>query len=827
MFSRPPYLFKQLLRIVLLLLALSTTVVAQEISVALVLTGGGARGAAQVGAIKQLEQMGIIPTIVVGSSIGAVVGGLYSAGYSGDELDSIFRNVDWEQVTSFSDDTKRETLFFSQKAEDDRSILKLRFRDFTFLPPQSLGGSARFSSILQDLLWRSPFNSIADFDQLRFRFRPVATDLVKGTWVALTSGNLATAIQASATFPLRYAPVRVDSSILVDGGLVANVPIEAAQRLRPDVIIVVNTVSDYLPSDKLDNALDVADQALTAAMKQRDSINLLQADIVITPELEGISTFDFSKIEQSIAAGQTATRDLAARIQAAIQRARIRATAADIAADTLAGQSDRDAVSNLILTVNPVSSAPLRSNPTLDSLFKEMSGRTWSEHFARYWRWTLLRELHITGWPFAYIRAMAYDSSHQELTLVVDPGTIRGVYIDSKRPVRHSDVIREFSFDTGERIKIEDLSTTVDRLRASDLFSDVDLSLVPAPDSGIDVLVGATDRGNQMLRLGVRIDNERYLQGSVDFIHQNLSNSGLRIGLHGMLSPRIGEGSLTLEMPRIMNTLWTASLKSYYSFRHAWMYQDDIANSRADITRDRVNEYSEDRAGVRLSAGRQLERNGVILGELRYEVQRYRDLDTRPRPKFQPLTTLRAVVRWDDRDRIAFATKGRVIDLSFESSILQYSNGLSFTKFYAKASSVIGIGAFAVTPSVYIGAADQSLPGPELFSLGGQELFFGMRQDEERGRQIALGNLDVRYRLPIDILFPTYVSIRYDLGAVWTKPELIKFSAFQHGVGTTLGFDTPIGPALLSVGKRFRFLENPFTVALSDAMGYFAIGVLL
>ncbi len=815
------------LLLVLLLLGgygtVSTT--AQDVRVALVLTGGGARGMAQVGAIMQLERMGITPSIVVGSSIGAVVGGLYSAGYTGAELDSVMRTVDWDYVTSLVDDTKRETLFFSQKAEDDRSLLKLRFRDFSFLPPKSLGGSARFSTVLQSLLWNSPYNSTSNFDELRFRFRPVATDLAHGSWVALKSGNLATAIQASATFPLRYAPVTMDSAVLVDGGLVANIPIDAALQMSPDVVIVINTVSDYIPADKLQNALDVADQALMAAMKQRDSINLQRADVVVTPELAAITTFDFSQVPQSIEAGVEAVRQMAPRIQAVVQRARIRNRQLE---ETLTPeQSDSILKNSMILGIDVSAPPAIKQNRTIDSLITEMSGRSWSDHFARHWRWTLHRTLHEQGWPFAYIRAMAFDSTRNQLTVIIDPGRLQAVRIDKQRPVSYNDVVHEFSMSNGDAITIADLSRSVDRLRASELFADVDLALVPAADSGIDVLVGASDLGNQLLRVGARVDNERYLQGSIDFIHQNLANTGLRLSVHGLYSARTGGLSMNFEMPRIMNSLWTASLRPYYSVRHVWIYQNDQTNARTDVTRNRVNEYSEDRIGVTLSAGRQLERNGVILAELRYEEQRYRDLDAIPAPEFQPLTTVRGVIRWDDRDRIDFASRGRVIDLVFESSVLQYSNGISFTKVYAKLGSVIPMGKFALLPSMFVGAADKTLPGAELFSLGGQDLFFGMRQDEERGRQIALGNLAVRYRLPIDIIFPTYLSLRYDLGAVWAVPEQIKFAAFQHGIGATIGLDTPIGPARFSLGQRFRFLENPTSVATADPMLYFAIGVRL
>ena len=135
--------------------------------------------------------------------------------------------------------------------------------------------------------------------------------------------------------------------------------------------------------------------------------------------------------------------------------------------------------------------------------------------------------------------------------------------------------------------------------------------------------------------------------------------------------------------------------------------------------------------------------------------------------------------------------------------------------------------AWTVTPSFFLGAADQTLPGAELFSLGGQEMFFGMRQDEERGRQKIVGNLEGRVRSPLDIIFPTYLSIRYDIGAIWEVPEQIRISDLQHGIGGTIGFDTPVGPARFSLGRRFKFISDPATSVWGALLGYFDIGVRL
>ena len=797
-------------RLTMLLLFCASTVCAQQAQrLTIVLSGGGARGLAQVGALKQLEEQGIRPDVIVGSSFGAIVGGLYAAGYTASELDSIFREVDWESLTSLGDDIERETLFFSQKAEDDRSIVSFRFRDFSFLPPTAIGGSARFASQLQELLWNSPYNSESNFDSLRIVFRAVATDLALGTWVSLSQGNLATALQASAMFPLRYSPVKVGGRVLVDGGLVANIPVRAAMELDPGLIVVINTVSELAPAIELRDAFDVADQSLSVAMKQMDTTYLNEADFVIRPDVSDITTFQFDRVGEIIDRGYIVSDSIIREIKRRIQKS-----------PTEFSSIDNPGIQTISVT-GPATA------PVDNIQVSSFRSKFWSANVRRDLRTSILRQLRALGESFTFVRSLDYDVVQKSVVVVLDDASVRGVGVDSLRSIDFDDMRSELAFELGDSLSHNALKRTADNLRASDLFDDVDLTVNPAPDTGVEVIVGATDRGNQSLKLGARIDNERFTQVAVDFIHQKLFNSNIRVDLGGYISQRIGLGKIQFEVPRIGGALWTASLSAYASFRKVWFYEDAPDQPRAEPEKLRTGEFSEDRLGLRLGAGRQLERNGVILAEFRYEQQRYRDLAADKPPGYQPLATGKILVRWDDRNRVDFASSGRMIDIFLESSIFNLSNGISFTKGSARAEVVLPLGAISLTPKFLIGAADKTLPGAELFSLGGQDVFFGMREDEERGRQIIVGNLDAQYKLPFKIIFDTYLNLRYDVGAVWDIPEKIRLGDLQHAIGGTVGFDTPIGPARFSVGRRFFFLDDPDAIAWGPFLGYFAIGVRL
>lgn len=774
--------------------------------IALVLSGGGARGMSQIGVLKELERQGIVPDIIVGTSIGAIIGGMYASGFSASQLDSMFTSVAWDDIVSIGEDTRREQLSYQQKLDSDRSLLTLRFRNLDFIVPTAVSGSTRFATLLQDILWKSPYNTTTRFDALRIPFRAVATDLATGTWAVIDSGNLSAALRASASFPLRYAPYRIGPNMYVDGGLVANIPIEPALSLGADILIVVNTVSALLPVEKLTTPWAVADQALSSAMKQRDSLLLRRATVVIEPRLDDHETFDFTGLDTVIAAGETATRAAIASIMACCK-------------PTAATTTTNGAMINTITIIG---------TGVLPSSIRALTPRHADPDGIRAATQDVVTQMHNAGYDFAYVRASTFDAATGVLTLDIDEGRIRTVEIDPLRPVNLATVRNEIAFDVGDVATREKLARTAANLRSSDVLDAVDVTVLPATDGGVSIRVGGEDRGHQIVRAGLRIDNERNAQGSMQLAELDLFGSGIMLSGTINGGQRNGYLGATVSAPRILGTYWTATATAYTSFRNVYIYSPSPNGTRTRPLRLRDDEFSEDRFGVRLSAGRQISRQGIVLAEFRYENQRYRDRSLRPAPDFAALGSVKVLGRWDDRDQHDFPTRGRAVDVSLESSLLGLSGGIGFTKFVLSYRGTQAITrSIAVTPSLLLGAADRTLPGAELFSLGDRDLFYGMREDEERGRQIIVGSIDARWRLPVRLFFDTYIAARYDLGAVWANPENIKVEKLQHGVGVTLGFDTPIGPALFSVGRRFYFLTNPNSVALGPTLAYFSFGVRL
>ncbi len=291
-------------------LAVADAASAARPKIGLALSGGGARGAAHIGVLRVLEEQHVPIDYIAGTSMGAVIGGLYAAGVSVDVLEHMLSEVDWTDQSN--DRIQREDRSFRRKRDDDLYLVRAA-------PGISDKGEVRFpAGLVQgqkfDLLLRSFTAAVAqvhDFDQLRIPFRAVAADIVTGEEVALGEGDLATAIRASMAIPAVLAPVEIDGRLLVDGGVAANLPIDAVRKMGADIVIAVDVTTSLASREQLTSVLAIADQ-LTTLLTRRNSqaqiATLKPNDVYIAPELTGITYADFSRAGEALELGDKATR---------------------------------------------------------------------------------------------------------------------------------------------------------------------------------------------------------------------------------------------------------------------------------------------------------------------------------------------------------------------------------------------------------------------------------------------------------------------------------------------------------------------------------------
>ena len=285
--------------------------------ICLVLSGGGARGIAHVGVIKALEDMHVPIDCIAGTSMGAVIGGLYASGMTAAQIDETIRSVDWQEA--FRDSPPRRDLTFRRK-QDDRNFLvrlPLGLKHKHLLLPKGFIQGQKLEETLRQLTL--PFSNSTDFDRLPTPFRAVATDLVTGAPVLLDKGDLAIALRASMSAPGVFAPVDYQGKLLVDGGLAENLPIDVAREMHADVLIVSDVSYPLQTREALDSALSISNQMLAILVRKdadRQRATLGKQDVLIEPLLGGASSTNFSVPSSTITAGEDAAHAVGAQLDA-------------------------------------------------------------------------------------------------------------------------------------------------------------------------------------------------------------------------------------------------------------------------------------------------------------------------------------------------------------------------------------------------------------------------------------------------------------------------------------------------------------------------------
>ena len=316
-----------------MLLLLSTTVKAQQTTtnsstpnhpkVALVLGGGGAKGAAEVGVLKYIEQSEVPIDMIVGTSIGSIIGGLYSVGYRAQQLDSLFRSQEWTHLLTDHNAKHSDKIFeqedgvtyfmgFPLNAKQKRDKTESRKSKFQF-------GMLRGDSIESLLSRMTALPDSIDFNTLPIPLRCVAVDISTLQEVVIQSGNLPRAMRASMAIPLAFKPVNIGGRTLIDGGVMNNLPVDIAKDMGADIVIAIDltvnkheTSEDESPWEGIANSKwklgGLLKWAIERPDRQKYNINAKAADIYINPKLNGYSATDFKpeRISEMIKIGEDA-----------------------------------------------------------------------------------------------------------------------------------------------------------------------------------------------------------------------------------------------------------------------------------------------------------------------------------------------------------------------------------------------------------------------------------------------------------------------------------------------------------------------------------------
>lgn len=251
--------------------------------IALVLGGGASRGFAHVGVIKVLEQHGIKPDIIVGTSAGSFVGALYAGGYNALALESIALGMEQAHIRDVT--------------VPDRGFVK--------------------GELLQDFI--NQYLDNRSIENLPIRFAAVATDLKSGEFMVFSRGNTGMAVRASSAIPGVFQPVRIEGRDYVDGGVLSPVPVHVAQKMKPDIIIAVDVSQDPENAVEIKDTFDVLAQTIAIMGRKSSQTEVREADVVIRPDVSVVGTIDFAAKKHAIEMGEKAAQEKISNILALLK----------------------------------------------------------------------------------------------------------------------------------------------------------------------------------------------------------------------------------------------------------------------------------------------------------------------------------------------------------------------------------------------------------------------------------------------------------------------------------------------------------------------------
>jgi NTE family protein len=687
----------------------------------LVLSGGGARGAAHIGVLKVLEELHVVPDMVVGTSMGSIVGGLYAAGWKPAEIEALLVSTDWNSV--FSDSVTRDQRSFRRKQDDRPEMIqtRIRFKDGGLeMPPGILGGQS-LELLLSSLEMQSTAET--DFDRLPIPYRAVAMDIASGDAVVIGSGSLAAAMRASMSIPAAFPPVVLDGRTLVDGGAAANLPIGIAQAIGAERVIAVDITSPLTrEGEKFNSFFSVFTQLnsiLTVSNRVADVGRLRDGDVLIRPALGEITFVSFDRATEAVGIGEAAARE---------HIASLRPFAAD------------DAV------------------------------------------WAGFRERHH--------RRPAEE-------LVADR-----VRIVNTSPVSDAVVHAALGIKAGQPATDETLRPALLRLYNLEYFGVIRDRLELSPDGTRELVITvppASTRNRVQFGLLFASDMAGDSEYAITTRHQLLAVNRLGGEWQNVLQfGTVGVAETELYQPLDAGMRWFARARAGFRREQRRLWADGEA----------VAEYTVDRAGLRIDAGKVLGAWGELaVGAYLTDNRSDREIGSPVLPDgSENRGAVEATLRIDTDSARAFARHGTDLRVRYTRSADWLGSDRSYEQVHGRAAISFSFGENTLRPDAEYGDNLEPVTSAlSLFELGGLQHLSGLGSNELLGERVAFTRLVYFRRLKnLDqgaLRLRFYAGASLEAGNVFGPSDPLTVDSLLTGWSAFLGADTPLGPFYLAYGS--------------------------
>lgn len=693
--------------------------------IGLVLSGGGAKGFAHIGVLKMLDSLEIPIDYISGTSMGGILGGLYAIGYTGEELETLAMETDWESL--FSDQSDRSMLPYIEKRETGRYHLEIGILGTRPTIPSGMIYGQKVS-----LLFSSKtcfYEKFRDFDDLPIPFRCVAADLITGNEVVLRKGSLSKAMRATMAIPTVFSPVEWGDSLLVDGGMVNNLPIDVVKNMGAEVILAVDVMGHEVPREHLNNALNILERSTHLLGIDRWRENIRQADIVIYPDLVDFTVGDFTenKIKNIILEGERAAQQF---------------------------KSDMVKFKRLYKlerVSNPKHLPMLKNQPLLEDIQIIGPATTPFE--------TIYENLDIqTGQPFHYQRLDAQISKlkqnhvFQQIGYEVIPVTDHSVRLlirveETEKPVIYRITIegnKNLSFgliygllglNPGNELDVDALNRKILHLYGYDYFEHIDYEIIPVHGRMMHLKMIVKEFPMRKLRLGLRYNNYRKLVGVIGLQINSMLVPGLRFENEFQFS----------GLRRFWNKLYypsrTMKMPLYPYVRQAYKdiptYIHDGYGRREAQYKDKSNVWA---VGIGFTMKNSINLELEAVTEYLW-IQPYIAIsDPNLFPEWnERLNQIHALVCVDTWNDAVFPTRGIKANLDFEASLRIWNTDTPYQRFFTWLDLYMPVYRMHVLRLYgFYGYGTMDMPIYKFFNQGRPDFFMGMDYDQIVGRKYLL-----------------------------------------------------------------------------------------
>jgi len=769
-----------------LLVSNLAAITSERPKIGLVLSGGGARGFAHIGTLKMLDSLEIPIDYIAGTSMGGIIGALYAVGYSGNEIEAIVKKTDWNEI--FTDHPPRNELPFFQKKDLGKYQLELGMEGMHVKPPSGLIFGQKISLLFSSLTF--PYERITDFKQLPIPFHCVAVNIETGDEVILKNGSLAKAMRATMAIPSVFSPVEWGDSLLVDGGMVNNMPVDVVKAMGADLVIAVNVSAPLMKRENLNSAIAVLEQSIAMLGIDRWQENRRQTDIYIQPELfeHGSADFEKRKVAAIIQHGNRAANAAIFQLKSFKKKYK------------LVRMTDTDKYTNfselpIIYDVQIIGYQSISFQTLYDQLNIKPGDLFDCPALER--RLDDIKSLH----NLENVKYEVIPLSEKNIKLIIrikekDKPIIHGISIFGNEKLPFIYIYQLLGLEPSDVLDTDDLNRRIMTAYGLGYFESIRYEIESRGNNQVHLIIHVKEHEKRKLRLGFRYNTHYKLVALVSVQGTNFLIPGLRY-------------EHELQFAGLTHYLF----KTYYPSRTLnlpiYPYMEfetkDVPVSVFDLYNGKqIFKYKT--KSLRYTAGL-----GMLLGkslnfEVGYEIEH---MDVTPKVAFgdpstypswdEKLRKLSASLVIDRLDDLSTPNKGIYISARYEGSYKQFNSEWPYELFKISADVYHTLKDRHTFRFYGFSGSGKSLPIYKTPNQGHPTTFVGMQYDQLFGNTISVIRTDYRFRMYSNV----YLKLIYNRAFNLTQETQFYKVTPDHvqGLGVGLKIVTPIGPIELIVSR--------------------------